>query len=55
MHGTAALPIIGAAVFSLAVLIALTGREHDFGEAVTRVLESVAGVDGAARFYPVER
>jgi len=54
MHGTAVLPIIGAAVFSLAVLIGLTGREHDFGEAVTRVLTSVAGGNGAARFYPVE-
>jgi len=54
MHGTAVLPIIGAAVFSLAVLIALAGRERDFGEAVTRTLKSVAGGDDAARFYPVE-
>ncbi len=54
MHGAAVLPVIGAAVFSLAVLIALAGREHDFGEAVKRTLESVAGGDGAARFYPVE-
>lgn len=54
MRGAATLPIIGAAVFSLAVLIALAGREDDFGEAVARALSSASGAGGAAYFYPVE-
>jgi hypothetical protein len=54
MRGTAVLPVIGAAVFSIAMLIALAGRERDFGDAVSRVLASTAGADGAAGFYPVE-
>ena len=54
MRGSTELPIIGAAVFSLAVLTALAGRVHDFGEAVRRTLKSATGGDGAAAFYPVE-
>ena len=53
MRGTAVLPVIGAAVFSVAMLIALAAREDDFGEAVSRILTSAAGADGAAGFYPV--
>ena len=53
MSGTAGLPIIGAAVFSVAVLVALAGRERDFGEAAARILDSVR-LNGAAEFYPDE-
>ncbi len=54
MYGTAVLPIIGAAVFSVAVLVALVGREHDFGVAVAQTLTSASGADRVAGFYPVE-
>lgn len=54
MNGSAVLPVIGAAVFSLAMLIALAGRELDFDEAVAQALKSAAGATGAAEFYPVE-
>ncbi|NTV38647.1 MAG: hypothetical protein HGA51_01630 [Demequinaceae bacterium] len=53
MSGNAGLPVIGAAVFSVAVLVALAGREHDFGEAVARTLNSVRA-GGAGVFYPIE-
>lgn len=54
MHGTGDLPVIGAATYSLAVLVALAARERDFGEAVARTLKSSSGADGEARFYPLE-
>ena len=54
MYGTAVLPIIGAAVFSIAVLMGLAGRESDFRPAVTQALKSASGVDRVADFYPIE-
>lgn len=54
MRGANGLPTIGAVVFSLAILIALAGREHDFDSAVARSLRSAAGSDGMGEFYPLE-
>lgn len=54
MHGTAALPVIGAVVFSVAILVALVGREHDYGDAVARALTSATVAIGGAEFYPLQ-
>ncbi len=57
MRGTALLPVIGAAVFSIAMLVALAAREEGFAEAVARVLSSTGGegrAGGAGEFYPAD-
>lgn len=54
MYGTAGLPVIGAAVFSVAVLMGLAGRESDFRAAVKQALTSTSGADRVAEFYPIE-
>lgn len=50
--GATSLPVIGAAVLSLAMLVALAAREGEFADAVARTLQVVAA--GASLFYPVE-
>ena len=54
LSGTSELPIIGAAVLSLVMLIALAECETGFGDAVARALSAAAGGSGASQFYPLE-
>jgi hypothetical protein len=52
--GATSLPVIGAAILSMALLIALATREVDFSHAVSRTVKVVASGAGSSRFYPLE-
>jgi len=54
LSGTSGLPVIGAAVLSLTLLVALAECEERFDDAVARALSAAAGANGASEFYPLE-
>ena len=54
MHGSHALPAIGAAVLNLAILVALADRDHDFDQAAVTVRRQADNGGAGARFYPLE-
>lgn len=54
VRGSTALPVVGAAVLCLTLLVALAALEEDFEEAVTVVAMAAQVGDPAATFYPLE-
>ena len=54
MHGTTALPTIGAVALNLAIIVALADKENDYADAVAKVVARRTPGSGLPRFYPPE-